>query len=74
MDSPAGELHVLPNEMNGGWTVETDDQNPATPWFATLAEAEHAAQRQAAARGARCIFLHDRYHRVRSIATRRPRA
>ena len=40
-------------------------------WFATLSEAEQAARRQAANADAR-IYLHDRYHRVRTIGGRRP--
>jgi hypothetical protein len=60
----APELHVHPHSTTGGWVV-----GPA--WFATLSEAEQAARRQAATQGAR-IYLHDRYHRVRTIGGRRP--
>jgi hypothetical protein len=52
------ELHVFPHAITGGWTL-------GSSWFATLAEAEQAARRQAAA-GA-LVFLHDRYHRVRTL-------
>jgi len=61
----APELHVLPHAITGGWTLDTKGSMPA--WFATLGEAEQAARRQARKQGAR-VFLHDRYHRVRSIA------
>ena len=67
MAAPATELHVLPHATTGGWTLDAAGIRPA--WFATLGEAEQAAQRQAAGQGAR-IFLHDRYHRVRAIAAR----
>jgi len=36
-------------------------------WFATFGEAERAARAQATEAGARRIFLHDRYHRVRAV-------
>lgn len=67
MAAPAAELHVLPHETTGGWTLDAAGAMPA--WFATLGEAEQAARRQATREGAR-IFLHDRYHRVRAIAAR----
>jgi hypothetical protein len=57
------ELHVLPDGARGGWLV---DAQPLA-WFATLGEAERAARDHAAAAGARRIFLHDRYHRVRAV-------
>ncbi len=69
MAAPAGELHVLPHATSGGWTLESEETTPGAPWFATLREAEQAARRNA---GARRIFLHDRYHRVRALA--RPRS
>ncbi|RKQ93608.1 hypothetical protein C8N24_3478 [Solirubrobacter pauli] len=60
------ELHVHPHASTGGWVL-----GPA--WFATLSEAEQAARRQAATQGQGSrIFLHDRYHRVRTIGGRRP--
>jgi hypothetical protein len=59
------ELHVLPHAKTGGWTLDTAGGLPA--WFATLGEAEKAARRQAVAGDVR-IFLHDRYHRVRSLS------
>ena len=68
MVAHAGELHVLPHAASGGWTLDAVGVLPA--WFATLGEAEQAARRQAAARDDR-IFLHDRYHRVRTLAARR---
>lgn len=69
MAAPATELHVLPHATTGGWTLDAAGNGPA--WFATLSEAEQAARRQASAEGAR-IYLHDRYHRVRTIGGRRP--
>ena len=68
MIAHAGELHVLPHAASGGWTIDAAGVLPA--WFATLPEAEQAARRHAMARGDR-IFLHDRYHRVRTLAARR---
>ena len=65
MAAPALELHVLPHATTGGWTLDIAGGLPA--WFATLGEAEQAARRQASAADAR-IFLHDRYHRVRTLA------
>jgi hypothetical protein len=56
------ELHVVPHVPTGGWTINA-------AWFATLSEAEQAARRQAMAKDVR-IFLHDRYHRVRSLPPR----
>jgi hypothetical protein len=67
MSAPAAELHVLPHATTGGWTLDAAGAVPA--WFATLGEAEQAAQRHAKAEGVR-IFLHDRYHRVRALAQR----
>jgi hypothetical protein len=64
----AAELHVLPHASTGGWTVDTAGSVPA--WFATLGEAQQAALRQAGARDTP-VFLHDRYHRVRPLFTRR---
>jgi hypothetical protein len=62
MTAPAAELHVLPHETTGGWTL-------GPTWFATLTEAEQAARRAARAQDAR-VFLHDRYHRVRALVQR----
>lgn len=54
------ELHVLPHPSTGGWTLDS-------AWFATLDEAEHAARHRATTEGA-LVILHDRYHRVRTLA------
>jgi hypothetical protein len=61
-----GELHVLPHPRNGGWLVD----GPTRRWYATAHEAESAAQQDARDGGARRIWLHDRYHRVRAIRLR----
>ena len=61
----AGELHVMPHPRNGGWLVD----GPTRRWHPTA----DAAQRDAEARGARRIYLHDRYHRVRAISRPAPR-
>jgi hypothetical protein len=53
------ELHVLPHTTTGGWVLDAS-------WFATLAEAEQAARRRAAAEGA-LVFRHDRYYRVAQL-------
>jgi hypothetical protein len=71
MAAPAAELHVLPHATTGGWTLDAAGTGPA--WFATLSEAEQAAQRQAASRDDARIYLHDRYHRVRRIGASRQR-
>ncbi|HWK25053.1 MAG TPA: DUF2188 domain-containing protein [Solirubrobacter sp.] len=61
------EVHVLPHATTGGWTLDAADA--VSTWFATLAEAEQAARRQAGAQDA-AAYVHDRYHRVRPL--RRP--
>ena len=68
MAAPAAELHVLPHATTGGWTLDAAGSGPA--WFATLSEAEQAARRQAASAEDARIYLHDRYHRVRTIGVR----
>jgi Uncharacterized protein conserved in bacteria (DUF2188) len=57
------ELHVVPHPRNGGWVVD----GPTRRWYATAHEAERAARGAARACGALRIYVHDRYHRVRSI-------
>lgn len=69
MAAPAAELHVLPHATTGGWTLDT--AGTSTAWFATLSEAEQAARRHASAADAP-IYLHDRYHRVRTLGGRKP--
>ena len=60
---PDMELHVIPHEATGGWTIGT----VAGPvWFATLDEAQRAALSQAS-RSDAPVFLHDRYHRVSEL-------
>jgi hypothetical protein len=68
----ADEVHVLPHERSGGWLVEAEDTRPAPPWFGTAGEAQRAAHRHAQALGARCVVIHDRYHRVHAISTHAP--
>jgi hypothetical protein len=69
---PSDDLHVLPHERSGAWLVGLEQRNAAPlSWHATAGEAESAARSHASARGARNIFLHDRYQRVRSVALTR---
>jgi len=72
MVAAAEELHVLPHEPTGGWVLGDATASPAPAWFGTVGEAERAAQTRAIAAGARCIIVHDRYHRVHDVAVRRP--
>ena len=65
------ELHVRPDERSGGWVVAHDRGSDALSSHRSATEAEHAARRLAAARGTERIYLHDRYRRVRRIATPR---
>jgi hypothetical protein len=65
------ELHVRPDERSGAWVVARDRVSGALSSHQSANEAEHAARRLAAARGAERIFLHDRYRRVRRITTLR---
>ena len=64
------ELHVRPDERSGGWLV-ADRASDALSTHVSAHEAERAARRLAAARGAKRIFLHDRYRRVRSVTPQR---
>ena len=69
---PSEDLHVLPHERSGAWLVGIERRSAAPlSWHATAGEAESAARSHASARGARHIFLHDRYQRVRSVSLTR---
>jgi Uncharacterized protein conserved in bacteria (DUF2188) len=61
------ELHVTPHQHSGGWLVGTGDGLDALSWHSTANEAEDAAKRYATDGGARCIYVHDRYERVRAV-------
>jgi hypothetical protein len=65
------ELHVRPDERSGAWFVASPRVNDALSSHQSATEAEHAARRLAAARGAERIYLHDRYRRVRRITPSR---
>jgi hypothetical protein len=65
------ELHVRPDERSGAWLVAPDHDSSALSSHNHAYEAEQAARRLAKARGARRIFLHDRYRRVRSVTPQR---
>lgn len=67
------EVHVLPNGRDAGWIVGLDTTSPALSSHGTADEAQLAAGRVAEAHGASCVFLHDRYQRVRAIAPARIR-
>jgi hypothetical protein len=62
----APELHVHPSRDGARWLVDAPDRSTALSSHGTAREAEVAARRLAAASGARLIYLHDAYHRVRS--------
>jgi hypothetical protein len=64
----ADEVNVVPDDASGGWLLDTADTDPRPAWYGTAGEAEHAARGYAAAHGASCVYLHDRYHRVRAVA------
>jgi hypothetical protein len=65
------EVHVRPDERSGAWLVAPDRASGALSTHVSAHEAERAARRLAAARGAQRIFLHDRYRRVRPITPQR---
>lgn len=69
--SKLAELHVRPDERSGAWLVAPDHASGALSSHHSATEAEHAARRLAAARGADRIYLHDRYRRVRRITPQR---
>jgi hypothetical protein len=60
------ELHVHPSHDGTRWLVDVPDGRPAISSHDTAREAELTARRLAVACGARLIYLHDAYHRVRS--------
>jgi hypothetical protein len=62
----------MPHQHSGGWLV--GDGLAALSWHSTANEAEDAAKRYATDRGARCIYLHDRYERVRALSPTPPRS
>jgi Uncharacterized protein conserved in bacteria (DUF2188) len=64
--APIAELHVLPHARSGGWMVARSGGAAGLSWHGTAGEAELAARRHAAS----CIYLHDRYQRVRAIVAR----
>jgi hypothetical protein len=68
LSSEAGELHVVPHHHSGRWLLGAGDELVALSWHGTANEAEAAARRHASDHGARCIYLHDRYGRVRAVA------
>jgi hypothetical protein len=61
-----GELHVHPSRDGARWLVDAPDRRSALSSHGTAREAEVAARRLAHSCGARLIYLHDAYHRVRS--------
>jgi hypothetical protein len=58
------ELHVIPRQPDGTWIVGIDPTSPALSCHATADEAQLAAAQV----GARRVYLHDLYQRVRMIA------
>jgi hypothetical protein len=67
------EVHVLPRARDATWVVGLNLTSPALSSHNSADEAQLAAGLVAEARGARCIVLHDRYQRVRTIAPSRSR-
>jgi hypothetical protein len=66
------ELHVRPDEHSGAWLVASvPAHDDPVSLHRTATEAELAARRIAAARGAPRIYLHDRYRRVRRLTPQR---
>jgi Uncharacterized protein conserved in bacteria (DUF2188) len=63
----AAELHVLPHELDGTWTVGVGSASRALSSHQTADQAQLAARRVAAAHGADRLYVHDRYRRVRTI-------
>ena len=61
------ELHVIPHARSGGWMVALPGGAAALSWHGSAGEAALAAKRHAAGRTGSCIYLHDRYQRVRTI-------
>jgi Uncharacterized protein conserved in bacteria (DUF2188) len=64
----SGELHVHPSRDGARWLVDSPDRRTALSSHGTAREAEVAARRIAQTVGARLIYLHDAYHRVRSAS------
>ena len=61
-ESHSENIHVVPG--SGGWSVHAaGDVEPACV-HENATEAQSAARRIAARRGARAIVVHDRYHRL----------
>ena len=60
------ELHVHPSG-NGDWVIDLADGRSALSSHRTAGEAELAARRHALRCGVRGIYLHDAYHRVRTV-------
>lgn len=67
------DLHVLPHEPEGTWTVEDESIGLPLSSHDTADQAEVAARRVAAARGVDHLYLHDRYQRVRTLLLGTPR-
>jgi uncharacterized protein DUF2188 len=61
------ELHVHPSGDGAQWVVDLSDGRSALSRHRTAIEAQFAARRLASRCGARRIFLHDAYHRVRPV-------
>jgi hypothetical protein len=59
------ELHVHPSQDGARWLVDVPDGRSALSSHDTARDAEVTARRLALACGARLIYLHDAYHRVR---------
>jgi hypothetical protein len=57
---------VHPSRDGARWLVDAPDRRTAASAHGTAREAEVAARRLARSIGARLIYLHDAYHRVRS--------
>jgi hypothetical protein len=66
MTQPAPELHVRPLSRTGQWLV-TVAGDAALSCHETADAAARRARSEASARRLPCIYVHDRYHRVRAV-------
>ncbi len=63
---PTPELHVRPHSRTGQWLV-TVAGDATLSCHETADAAARRARSEASARCLPCIYVHDRYHRVRAV-------
>ncbi len=66
---PTPELHVRPHSRTGQWLVTVAD-DATLSCHDTADAAARRARNEASARRLPCIYVHDRYHRVRAVSLR----